>query len=671
MTSTTYSKFATADGHGGTEVSVTPTTIKWASPVDGTFENGANWIGGSSPGAGEAAYLDDPSTTAYTVTASTAQTVDALTLDAGATLEITGGTFITKATGAAITSAGAIAVSGGAALEVSGSIVNSGTLSLGGGAGAAELTVESGAVTLSGGGHLILGSNGLINAAAAGDGLTNLDNTITGGGSFSGVALSNQAFGVIDATSGMSIDTTVANAGLIESTGGDLTFYAATVNGSGSGEILADGAGADIFLYSDDIAGGTLDTENGGAIFVEDQASLLDGSASAVSNTGALDIIDENALTLKGAIQNSGVIALEGSTHYTQLLIGTGGATLSGAGTVTLGPMAVIAETAKGVSLTNFSDTIAGGGFIEGPLGLTNGAAGVIDADAGRMVLNLDGTTVTNDGVIEATGTGGLLLVRDTTLDGAGGGSIVAGKTVMLDHAAISGGALTIQAGGELLSFVGDLAHASTINLEGGTVNNAGTLAGAGGGLTVMGDVADTGVVIAVNGSLTITGGVTGSGKIEVFGKGTLEIDGAQGGTIAFGAGATGRLVLGDSAAFGGTVTGLSKTGANSIDLEDIDFADDPSATYVANKNANSGGVLTVSDGTHTATIMLKGANYGGSAKFTLSQDSGTGTIVVDPTTNHFVAAMATFGIPGPVHASTAPPSLDPPLIAAPKTSLI
>jgi len=69
-------------------------------------------------------------------------------------------------------------------------------------------------------------------------------------------------------------------------------------------------------------------------------------------------------------------------------------------------------------------------------------------------------------------------------------------------------------------------------------------------------------------------------------------------------------------------------------------------------------GLLTVSDGTHTATITLKGANHSASANFTLSQDSGTGTIVVDSSTHAFVAVMAAFApTAGPATAVAAEPA--------------
>jgi hypothetical protein len=108
-----------------------------------------------------------------------------------------------------------------------------------------------------------------------------------------------------------------------------------------------------------------------------------------------------------------------------------------------------------------------------------------------------------------------------------------------------------------------------------------------------------------------------------------------------------------------GTVTnaGLSKAGGTSLDLADISFVSATEATYSGTK---TGGVLTVTDGTHTAHINLKG-NYLTST-FVASSDGHGGTIVVDPKakgaaspltagTHGFVAAMA--GFAGP---ATAPP---------------
>ncbi|HEY2177483.1 MAG TPA: hypothetical protein VGH15_02780, partial [Caulobacteraceae bacterium] len=80
-------------------------------------------------------------------------------------------------------------------------------------------------------------------------------------------------------------------------------------------------------------------------------------------------------------------------------------------------------------------------------------------------------------------------------------------------------------------------------------------------------------------------------------------------------------------------------------------------------------GILTVTDGTHTAHIHLTG-NYT-TAKWTLTADTGGGTIIVDPTApkpHMIVAAMAGLGgaPPGGAPAYGGVRALPPPVVAAP-----
>src|SRR5262249_26975020 len=88
--------------------------------------------------------------------------------------------------------------------------------------------------------------------------------------------------------------------------------------------------------------------------------------------------------------------------------------------------------------------------------------------------------------------------------------------------------------------------------------------------------------------------------------------------------GPTGALKLDNAVAFTGQVSGLS--GSDALDLGDISFGANTTATYLGN---TSGGVLTVSDGTHTANIDLVG-NYLSSSG-DLASDGHGGTVVVDP----------------------------------------
>jgi hypothetical protein len=59
------------------------TMIQWADAVSGNFEDGADWVGGVAPGAGNGVDLADPSGIDYTVSAFSSQSVRSLAGDAG------------------------------------------------------------------------------------------------------------------------------------------------------------------------------------------------------------------------------------------------------------------------------------------------------------------------------------------------------------------------------------------------------------------------------------------------------------------------------------------------------------------------------------------------------------------------------------------------------------
>ena len=103
----------------------------------------------------------------------------------------------------------------------------------------------------------------------------------------------------------------------------------------------------------------------------------------------------------------------------------------------------------------------------------------------------------------------------------------------------------------------------------------------------------------------------------------TVEIDGASAQSVSF-ASTTGTLKLGDALAFTGQVSGLAE--ADALDLADVKYGANTTATFLGNAD---GGTLTVTDGTDTAHIALVG-DYLGSG-WTLSSDGHGGTRVVDP----------------------------------------
>ena len=110
---------------------------------------------------------------------------------------------------------------------------------------------------------------------------------------------------------------------------------------------------------------------------------------------------------------------------------------------------------------------------------------------------------------------------------------------------------------------------------------------------------------------------------ITIAAGATVEISSAYAGAVSF-AGDTGTLQLDNSASFSGTVAGM--TGSDSIDFADINPAKVQMPSYAGDA---SGGTLSVSDGTHSASIALLG-NYLAST-FTTASDGHGGTAVTDP----------------------------------------
>ncbi|MGA8817074.1 MAG: hypothetical protein WB624_07275, partial [Xanthobacteraceae bacterium] len=88
----------------------------------------------------------------------------------------------------------------------------------------------------------------------------------------------------------------------------------------------------------------------------------------------------------------------------------------------------------------------------------------------------------------------------------------------------------------------------------------------------------------------------------------------------------TGTLQLDDSRGFTGQISGFS--GQDQIDLGDIGFGASSTIGYAANSD-NSGGTLTVSDGTNTANLALLG-QYS-AASFIASSDGHGGSMIAEP----------------------------------------
>jgi len=262
------------------------------------------------------------------------------------------------------------------------------------------------------------------------------------------------------------------------------------------------------------------------------------------------------------------------------------------------------------------------------------------------------GTTVTNFGTIE--GTGGvavqfgssadrLIVEAGAVFDGrvvGGGGSLVlaagTGTIHGLGFSFTGFGSCVVETGGAWA-----LSGTTAVGAEITVAANAYLKVAAGGTLDLRGDVTSGGHLETFQNDLTVEGAVSGAGAVFIDG-GLADFGSTFSQSVRFGT-AGGTLELADSRAFGGTVSGFSTSGATAFDLRDIAFVSRSEATF---SGTASGGVLTVSDGTHTARIALAG-DYTGST-WTASSDGAGGVTVVDPaprrTAQAFVSAMASVG---------------------------
>jgi T1SS-143 domain-containing protein len=158
--------------------------------------------------------------------------------------------------------------------------------------------------------------------------------------------------------------------------------------------------------------------------------------------------------------------------------------------------------------------------------------------------------------------------------------------------------------------------HALVIDTGAHAVSNTGTLEATGtGGLDIHSDVINNGVVWANGGNVDLEGNVSGTGSVLVSGHASLEIGGSFNEAITLGRDAQATITIDHAAAFTGTIAGLD--GNDALRFGDISSAT-ASFSYAEN-TAKTGGVLTITDGTHTASIGLTG-DYSAS-DFSLSHD--------------------------------------------------
>jgi autotransporter passenger strand-loop-strand repeat protein len=338
-------------------------------------------------------------------------------------------------------------------------------------------------------------------------------------------------------------------------------------------------------------------------------------SGTTVSSGGA----QYDAGTVSGTTLSGGTQVVFGSAANTTIASGgtqdvvaggsAGGTTVSGGGTQ------YVAGTASGTMLSGGTEVVFGSA-----VSTTIASGGIQQVVVGGIA---SGATVSSGGSQYVAGT-----ASNTTVSDGGTEFVFGGDT-----------SATVDSGGTQSVAAGGTANGATVSV-GGIQYDAGTASGtvlSGGFQAVNGSAANT----TVDGGyeLVMSGAIIGG---AILSGGTLELQsGATAGssTIAFSDGGT--LKLDATGAYGFLVAGFAVP--DEVDLSAVNFA---SATKQYSGNASSG-TLTVSDGTHSASILLLG-NYT-VASFHLGPESGggAGTVVTDAS----VITGASAPLASPPHA--------------------
>jgi hypothetical protein len=525
----------------GATAALAQCTDSWTGG-NGNWSNGANWSNGMEPGSSDNVCIQ----TGAAVNMDVSDGIANLTIGSGNSLTLpnvaaTNNNFVIG--GSSIANAGQIILPAGGQVNESGPYLN---------------ISSGGTVTLSGGGSIIMNSSAhnAISGFGAGGTLLNQE-TIEGAGNIANdIILNNAKTGVINANqSGTQL--TVGrfngggtNAGLMEATnGGQLVMGSLTLLNT-KGTVRAVGKNSSVLLAgqgagNETFSGGTWTTSGGGIIYAYDSGVLFDGTTSAVTNAGTLQVIDgapHPGASFQGTIKNTRTIQV--LSQGAQVIAGIPNGqtwTLTGSGSMTLGDGTDNSyNNQNGISGGTFvnQQLVQGTGFIFNLAGFDN--SGTINADVRTGSNNLQlqvgrSGASTNTGTMEATN-GGVLVLGSTTINNNGGAieAVGANSYVALVGSlgegglTISGGTYTSSGGGVIYGYGGSLLDGTT-----NTVDNTGTL--------VVPDNGQSPSYINVQGTLNNSGAIqmrpTSSGDLIL-----IQVPNGEAFTLT----GSGKLTMGD-----------------------------------------------------------------------------------------------------------------------------
>ncbi len=478
--------------------------------------------------------------------------------------------------------------------------------------------------------------------------------TVCGDNTFDSVTIADRSYVLVNDGTSLTLEGTIHNHGTIDVDGdtGARLIIDGTVTLDGHGAVMLDGCG-------DAIVGGTCDAtldnvnntisgfgqiggcdgslelinEVKGTIDANDPSGILILDPTETTNTGTLKASDGGTLEIESNVDNtSGMIATAGSHSSVELVdvTVTGGQLRTGSLTDSSGGVIEIVATDGGASLFDGTDQeVTVNGYVNVDPGAALALAGTINVLGTINVDGVAGADLTIDNAVTLDGSGGFIVLDDH------GDAIVSGSdAATLDNFSNISGQGRI--GDASLSFINDVTGVIDADIDGKTLivntasslTNEGTLEASNGGRLLIKD--------AVN-------PVDAAGYARIEG-GTLEFDAAAHlNQVTFdNDSGYGELVIGDPKHFSGTISGFAGTesatpslaNSDEIDLVGVDYTSEEFSEHYK----SSTGVLTVSDGTHTAKLTFVGFT----GTFQFESDGSGGTLIFDPPAADKSSALAT-----------------------------
>ncbi len=313
---------------------------------------------------------------------------------------------------------------------------------------------------------------------------------------------------------------------------------------------------------------------------------------------GNISVNNAAALSLGGAIVNTGTIKALSTGTATKILFNQTANTLSGGGRIMLSNSThnQIFGTAGSNVLTNVNNRISGSGELgNGQLTLVNEALGVIDANQATAALNVNtaGNTVINRGTMRATLGGDLNIL--SAVDNTGGTISASGAgSVVFLGASVLGGTVSASAGGAIET-AGGSGVLNGLGLHPVT-NNSAIQVGNAETLTLLGTVTNNNAI-----NLNSTGNNTdlrlGSALVTLKGTGAIHLSNNPN-----------NRMFGNAAAFQlnnltNTIDGAGQLGAAQMTFNNAGLVD---------ANQNNALVLDTNGHLVTNTGTMQASNTGG-----------------------------------------------------------